>query len=441
MSDHWNARNLLRIADNVRDAYMIGEHIQNQRDTVVYSKEDKDAIERALREVARAVGTPVAGTEAMALADEYEAGLRKMEAAGYEEFSEIIPKHRLVIAALRAAGAVSEPVASAEARLREVRPAAFLLWAIETFGPVAKLRSERLMRFVEEAIELAHADNMERAVLDVIANRVYSRPAGDVSKEIGQAQACLETYAENIGESATALAEREWQRVRTVPKTEWERRHAAKQAIGIALSQPAGDEATKSRRKNKEVVTEIISRSDSESDFGKWCDIISQMGSRAAPSDPAPNVLAMREALNAAFDALVAMREAVKQSGTMNGRNYVSLGIQVNDALDKAKAAIETSGWKCAARRQGTAGGNDPADCDWPGCGCDPTADKVIAALQESGALTAAPSLPDVEEIARKLMEFDGHRLWELDEQQVRLYNDRAAIIAAIQNKTGGRNA
>ena len=24
----------------------------------------------------------------------------------------------------------------------------------------------------------------------------------------------------------------------------------------------------------------------------------------------------------------------------------------------------------CAAKRQGTAGGNDPVDCDWPNCGC-----------------------------------------------------------------------
>lgn len=33
------------------------------------------------------------------------------------------------------------------------------------------------------------------------------------------------------------------------------------------------------------------------------------------------------------------------------------------------------SEWKCAAREQGTAGGNDPADCDWPWCGCDPNID------------------------------------------------------------------
>jgi hypothetical protein len=41
----------------------------------------------------------------------------------------------------------------------------------------------------------------------------------------------------------------------------------------------------------------------------------------------------------------------------------------------------------CAARRQGSAGGNDPADCDWPTCGCDEHASKVIATLQESGHL------------------------------------------------------
>ena len=41
--------------------------------------------------------------------------------------------------------------------------------------------------------------------------------------------------------------------------------------------------------------------------------------------------------------------------------------------------------WECAARKQGTAGGNDPADCDWPLCQCDPYANKVMAALDEAG--------------------------------------------------------
>lgn len=38
----------------------------------------------------------------------------------------------------------------------------------------------------------------------------------------------------------------------------------------------------------------------------------------------------------------------------------------------------------CKAR-QGHA--DPPQDCDWPMCGCDPYADKVIAALQEAGKL------------------------------------------------------
>ena len=41
--------------------------------------------------------------------------------------------------------------------------------------------------------------------------------------------------------------------------------------------------------------------------------------------------------------------------------------------------------FECGARKQGTAGGNDPADCNWPFCGCDEYATKVIEALHESG--------------------------------------------------------
>lgn len=42
--------------------------------------------------------------------------------------------------------------------------------------------------------------------------------------------------------------------------------------------------------------------------------------------------------------------------------------------------------WTCAALKQGTAGGNVAPDCGWPSCGCDPKADKVIEALEASGA-------------------------------------------------------
>lgn len=38
-------------------------------------------------------------------------------------------------------------------------------------------------------------------------------------------------------------------------------------------------------------------------------------------------------------------------------------------------------GWKCRANRTA----DPPQDCDWPSCGCDPYADRVIGAIQESG--------------------------------------------------------
>lgn len=114
------------------------------------------------------------------------------------------------------------------------RPKEFLAWAVETFGPVALERKERLARFVEEAIELAHADGMKRADLDRLIERTYSRPIGHLWREIGQAQACLETYAEAIGVSADEQAQKEFDRVRSIPREEWTRRHAAKVDIGIA---------------------------------------------------------------------------------------------------------------------------------------------------------------------------------------------------------------
>jgi len=66
---------------------------------------------------------------------------------------------------------------------------------------------------------------------------------------------------------------------------------------------------------------------------------------------------------------------------------YLSPAMGCELAHNMATKALAGSVWKCGARAQGTAGGNDPADCDWPTCGCDPYATKVIGALQESGAL------------------------------------------------------
>lgn len=119
-----------------------------------------------------------------------------------------------------------------------LRPKAFLEWASKTFGPIARNPDERAARFIEEAIELIHAEQIPRETLDRIADRVYSRSRGDVYKEIGQAMATLECLAENLGLSADAEAEREFSRVQSIPQDEWIRRHDAKVALQIANLSP-----------------------------------------------------------------------------------------------------------------------------------------------------------------------------------------------------------
>jgi len=78
-----------------------------------------------------------------------------------------------------------------------------------------------------------------------------------------------------------------------------------------------------------------------------------------------------------------------------------ALPIFTKDDVAAALSAAPVETWKCAARKQSLP---EPADCGWPTCGCDPHADKVIAALEEQGhaapvaqePVATAPVSPDV---------------------------------------------
>jgi hypothetical protein len=60
--------------------------------------------------------------------------------------------------------------------------------------------------------------------------------------------------------------------------------------------------------------------------------------------------------------------------------------------------------FSCSARKANT-GANDPAECGWPTCGCDPHADKVIEALEEMGALKEKVTSVEWIELGRKIVE------------------------------------
>lgn len=114
------------------------------------------------------------------------------------------------------------------------RQEAALAWAVDTFGDIAKDPHERACRFVEEAIELAQAAGIDRDTLGKIIERVYSRNPGDLRKEVGQAALTIELFAEVLHIDAGRAAQAEYSRVQEIPKSEWDRRHAAKVALGIA---------------------------------------------------------------------------------------------------------------------------------------------------------------------------------------------------------------
>lgn len=114
------------------------------------------------------------------------------------------------------------------------RPSRFLDWAHKTFGDVALDPRERVLRFLEEAVELAHAMNVSLATTDKILWRVYARQPGEPQREIGQALATLELLAKSMNVDADAEATKEFERVQAIPKEEWARRHGAKVALGIA---------------------------------------------------------------------------------------------------------------------------------------------------------------------------------------------------------------
>lgn len=114
------------------------------------------------------------------------------------------------------------------------RPSHWMQWARDTFGEIALDPHERALRFVEEAIELAQALDIDASEIGAIVTRVYARPAGAVPREVGQCLACFELLARVLEVDADGEASAELARVRAIPKEEWGRRHGAKIALGIA---------------------------------------------------------------------------------------------------------------------------------------------------------------------------------------------------------------
>ncbi len=114
------------------------------------------------------------------------------------------------------------------------RPAKVLAWAVANFGDCATERLERAARVAEEGIEIAQAEGLPGEVVGRILERVYSREPGELGQEIGGLALCLEACAENAGLDLESEARREWERISSLPKEWWEKKHAEKVSAGTA---------------------------------------------------------------------------------------------------------------------------------------------------------------------------------------------------------------
>jgi len=134
-----------------------------------------------------------------------------------------------LVAAARAAG---------ETPCRMPAESAVLAWAVRSFGPIAENVDERAARVAEEAIEIAQVEGVPLETITRIADRVYSRPAGERWQEIGGTMLGLLSYAAIVGLTLSDCARREFDRVLAKPRDWWAKKHAEKVAAGTADLSP-----------------------------------------------------------------------------------------------------------------------------------------------------------------------------------------------------------
>jgi hypothetical protein len=118
--------------------------------------------------------------------------------------------------------------------MNTLRGVDILDWAVKAFGPVAKNRDERAIRFAEEAIEVGQTEGVTKEQMLMLVERVYSRPIGDIRQEIGGAMFTLEALCANIGLNPTIECDIEFDRVQKWPLSYWQKKHAEKVKAGVA---------------------------------------------------------------------------------------------------------------------------------------------------------------------------------------------------------------
>ncbi|ASV44485.1 dCMP deaminase-like protein [Salicola phage SCTP-2] len=107
-------------------------------------------------------------------------------------------------------------------------------WCKETFGPLATDTEERMMRFMEEAIELSQAEGLDKDLIHNMVDHVYSRPADTSENEIGGTTVTLMCYLYSKGCSINNVAINEYKnKLRHISPDDMKKRHERKVENGF----------------------------------------------------------------------------------------------------------------------------------------------------------------------------------------------------------------
>jgi len=142
-------------------------------------------------------------------------------------------------------------------------------WVRDTFGEATFNPRERVLRFLEEAIELAQAEGIEYVQAMRVLGHVYEKPSGDPALEVGGVGVTLLAYCASKGVWADETERKEVTRVFAIDPTYFRERHNAKAAAGIAAWTDARtDKRADAEPENKSSVTSPYHRSDCQC---QWC--------------------------------------------------------------------------------------------------------------------------------------------------------------------------
>lgn len=113
-------------------------------------------------------------------------------------------------------------------------------WMMRCFDQVADTRNpiERALRLVEEVIELAQCEEVDKHVLHTLIDRVYDRPVGEDYQELGGVGVCVLAYAAVKGLDADTCEAIEVRRILSKPPEHFTDRMIEKIAAGIGIEHP-----------------------------------------------------------------------------------------------------------------------------------------------------------------------------------------------------------